>query len=172
MCLCGCEHGEQGDTIDKEEKLKAFLICPVRGHEMDELEALVAELEKTHDVHWPHRDTDQSGGTGLRICWDNYNAIADAEHVFVVWNGESKGSHFDLGIAFALGKTIEPVKWEDKKLWYGNLEPTESKSFNNMINKWSDLGPLQSNIVTVTADGHTFVEQLETVQKTVQILID
>lgn len=167
MCLCGCEHGEKPTGDCGDGKKKVFLICPVRGHEMSELESLVAELEKEYEVHWPHRDTDQSGDTGLRICWDNYSAIKEADHIFVVWNGESMGSHFDLGMSFALGKTIEPIKWDDG-LWYGNLEPTESKSFNNMINKWSELGPLQSLNLIKTASGGTIIEE----QNIVQVVID
>ena len=154
MCLCGCENG--GKEV-KKKKEKAFLICPVRGHEMSELEELVAALDEQYDLHWPHRDTNQSGDTGLTICWDNYNAIKDADIVLMVWNGESYGSHFDLGVAFALGKIISPVKLVDGQIWWDTLERTSGKSFNNMINMWSKVGPLQGHKVIKSAGGYSCV---------------
>jgi hypothetical protein len=36
--------------------------------------------------------------------------VADEVHVF--WDAESFGSHFDLGMAYALGKRIVPVSCE------------------------------------------------------------
>jgi len=125
MCLCGCEQGDRATAVEeRDSKEKVFLICPVRGHEKNELQGLVDKLSKQFQVHWPHRDTDQSGATGLRICWDNYNAIKEADKVIVVWNGESLGSHFDLGMAFALGKYIQPVMIENQVMKFGKLEAT------------------------------------------------
>lgn len=109
--------------------MNIFLICPVRGHEMQETEAIVEHYEKNgNSVHWPPRDTDQNDETGLRICRDNAKAIANADVVAVVWDGKSQGCLFDLGIAFALQKRIIPISLP---------ELTDVKSFQNMISAWS-----------------------------------
>ena len=110
--------------------MKAFLICPVRGHDPSETEAIVRELEsKGWDVHWPHRDTDQNDDIGLRICMDNCTAILAADRVFLVYDPDSKGSHFDMGMAFALHKPITVLRAP---------EPTPYKSFQNVVRAWED----------------------------------
>lgn len=93
--------------------MKAFLISPVRGKDQayqKEIRAQVEKLEsEDYQVHWPYRDTRQDT-TELAICTQNFEAIKAAEVVFIIWDGNSKGCIFDLGSAFALGKTILPVK--------------------------------------------------------------
>jgi nucleoside 2-deoxyribosyltransferase len=111
--------------------MKTFLICPVRGHEQGETESIVEKLESNGwRVHWPPRDTNQNDPTGFRICQDNRRAIADADAVHFIWNGESQGCLFDLGIAFALNKKIIPISMPAY---------TDSKSFQNMVREWSGL---------------------------------
>jgi hypothetical protein len=107
----------------------SFLICPVRGVDPQVSQGHVAQLEADgYRVHWPHRDTDQDDLAGLRICRDNMMAIAAADVVHVIWDGKSQGCLFDLGIAFALGKSIIPL----------SLPPeSEGKSFQNMIRAWA-----------------------------------
>lgn len=108
---------------------KTFLICPVTGHDSDETRAIVADLESQGwAVHWPPRDTDQQDGTGVRICTDNLAAIRSADCVHVVWDGKSQGCLFDLGMAFALGKSVIPLSLP---------EQTEGKSFQNMVWDWA-----------------------------------
>lgn len=90
---------------------KTFLICPVRGHSSDETHPVVKKLESEGwTVHWPPRDTDQDDPTGFEICTTNCRAIFESEIVHVVWDVDSKGSHFDLGIAFALKKPIRIIE--------------------------------------------------------------
>lgn len=114
--------------------MKAFLICPVRGHSMAETEAVVEALEAEHwTVHWPPRDTDQTDATGLRICSDNRAAIADAYKVFIIWNGESQGCLFDMGMAFALHKPIVIISIP--------TPPAEGKGFSRMLAEWAERGP-------------------------------
>lgn len=109
--------------------MKSFLICPVRGKDPETYRAIVAALEaRGYAVHWPPRDTDQNDNTGLRICGDNRAAIEAADIVHIVWDGQSQGCLFDLGMAFALGKDIEPIDLPP---------PTEGKSFQNMIHAWA-----------------------------------
>ena len=106
----------------------SFLICPVRGKDPASYAAIVAGLERDgYTVHWPPRDTNQDDSTGLRICRDNAAAIRAADVVHVVWDGQSQGCLFDLGIAFALGKAIIPIDLPD---------PSPQKSFQNMIRAW------------------------------------
>lgn len=109
--------------------MKSFLICPVRGLDPQAHAAIVARLESDgFTVHWPPRDTDQDDPTGLRICRDNAKAIADADVVHVIWDGQSQGCLFDLGVAFALGKAVSPISLP---------APTEGKSFQNMVQAWA-----------------------------------
>ena len=109
--------------------VKAFLICPVRN-DPNAGRQYTEELEsRGWTVHWPARDTNQDDHIGLRICQDNRTAIRDADVVFVVWDGESQGSLFDLGIAFALDKEVRVL----------SLPSTEpgTKSFQAMIREWA-----------------------------------
>lgn len=107
---------------------KAFLICPVRGHDPEETKEIVHDLE-SHGwmIHWPHRDTNQDDPTGFQICSENREAITVADRVFVCWDGKSTGSLFDLGMTFALQKPITVL-----------LAPTatDGKSFQNMMRDW------------------------------------
>ena len=109
--------------------MKAFLICPVRGHSPEETEEIVGRLEaKGWDLHWPHRDTDQNDPVGLRLCENNRAAISEAKRVFIVWDGKSTGSLFDLGMAFALHKPLTVI---------AAPEATDGKSFQNMMKAWA-----------------------------------
>ena len=111
---------------------KAFLICPVRNHSPDETASVVGDLEDSGwTVHWPHRDTNQDDDVGLDICNQNRVAIAAADMVFITWDGESTGSLFDLGMAFALGKPLSVIS--------APVE-TSHKSFQNMMRAWAARG--------------------------------
>jgi hypothetical protein len=114
-------------------KYDAFLICPVRNAteiEKGYLNYLIEHKEgEGLTIYYPTRDTDQNDHYGLRICADNKLAMMNSEEVWVYWNKESKGSLFDLGMAFAF----------DKKVWIINpesLELSEVKSFDNMLSEW------------------------------------
>lgn len=109
--------------------MKVFMICPVRGHSSDETEAWCKKLEADgHQVHWPPRDTEQNDlHGGINICLANRAAIEQADMVAVVWDPSSSGSHFDLGMAFALRKPI---------LLLDVPPPTEGKSFVNVLYEW------------------------------------
>lgn len=52
----------------------------------------------------------------------------DADIVHVVWDGQSQGCLFDLGVAFALGKALRPIELP---------AATEGKSFQNMMRAWA-----------------------------------
>lgn len=108
--------------------MKAFLICPVRGHEPSETAEVVQRLaQEGWDVYWPPRDTDQTDNIGLQICEENKAAIEAADRVFITWDGKSTGSLFDLGMAFALHKPLTVI----------DVPPaTVNKSFQNMMRAW------------------------------------
>lgn len=111
--------------------MKSFLICPVRGVDQDKTRHIVENLEKDgYDVHWPPRDTDQNDNIGLRICKDNKQAIIDADVVHMIWDGNSQGCLFDLGMAFALNKKIIPLSLPGK---------SNEKSFQNMVQAYSEI---------------------------------
>jgi len=109
--------------------MKAFVVCPVRGIDPETTRGYVEKLEaEGWDVHWPPRDTDQDDPIGLAICHRNRDAIRAADQVFVVWDGKSTGSLFDLGMAFALGKPLAVLDAPP---------PTDHKSFQNMMRAWA-----------------------------------
>lgn len=113
------------------------MICPVRGmtgEERRRAEAHVAALEADgHTVHYPPRDVDQTDdGCGLAICEAHRQAMAGADEVHVMWNPESKGSHFDLGMAFMLARSrIGGLRFRV----IGDLAATSHKSYGNVLAK-------------------------------------
>lgn len=112
--------------------MKIFLICPVRDadakHSRSEMVYVKSLENEGHDVHWPPRDTDQMAD-GISICRQNMEAIRNADEIHIFYNSKSQGVHFDMGMAFALGKKIVVVKNEP----YG-----EGKSFPRMLDEWID----------------------------------
>lgn len=123
-------HNEK--TGEKSMNKKVFIICTVRGASeeyVQKLEEYVAELEsKGVEVHLPHRDTNQKA-TGYEICTENMNAIAVANEVHIFYNSKSQGTHFDMGVAFAMGKRIVVVESEK----YG-----PGKSYPRMLDEWAE----------------------------------
>ena len=109
---------------------KAFVICTVRGASDEyrtKLETYVSQLEKSGvKVHLPHRDTNQDA-RGYDICKQNAMAIKNADEVHIFYNKESQGTHFDMGVSFALGKKIIVVENES----YG-----AGKSYPKMLHEW------------------------------------
>ena len=109
---------------------KIFIICSVRNATdmyRHQLEGYAKLLEKNGCiVHLPHRDTDQNG-TGLQICTENANAILDADEVHIFYDSRSQGTHFDMGVTFALRKKIVIVE---------NEFVEEGKNFPRMLTEW------------------------------------
>jgi nucleoside 2-deoxyribosyltransferase len=114
-----------------------YLICPVRNVSKkfkEGLEAQVKFLEaEGHTVYYPARDTNQDDPIGLRICRDNRKAIEEADVIYIAWDGKSKGSLLDLGMAFALRKPLRIItEYMPPK--------TPSKSIQNMMYAWEEEG--------------------------------
>jgi nucleoside 2-deoxyribosyltransferase len=114
---------------------KIYLIMPVRAS--TEAARILAEqhlklMESIgHDVHFPPRDAPQSDETGRAICETHLAAMRACDEVHVLWDAESKGSHFDLGMAYAMGKSVVPVGriHEDppgKSYWKAVIAPPDA----------------------------------------------
>ncbi|MBW3544056.1 MAG: nucleoside 2-deoxyribosyltransferase [Bacteroidetes bacterium] len=91
------------------------------------MEEYVARLEQEgHQVHLPHRDTDQSG-RGYQINLANMEAIKKADEVHIFYSPLSQGTHFDMGVSFALGKKIRIVE---------SVPIPEGKSYQGLLAEW------------------------------------
>jgi hypothetical protein len=112
---------------------KVFVICPVRNAPEPFkrfMKIYVEDLEeKGHQVHWPFRDTDQLDPHGLQICLTNCDAIIEADEVHIWFDPESKGSHFDRGMLFAMLR----LGMEKKVILINTVYSTEHKSFENVF---------------------------------------
>ena len=93
--------------------MNVYIICPVRNTTPEQAEAARAHAMKLREagaeVHFPVDDVCQDDPTGAEICRTHLCAMLAANEVHVFWDVESKGSHFDLGMAWALGRRIVPV---------------------------------------------------------------
>ena len=112
-------------------KRKVYLICTVRNCSEEvqkRLEKYVSNLEAKHYiVHFPPRDVEQDQ-TGFGICNAHRSAMADCDEVHFWWDKESKGSHFDFGMAFML-EHFKPVVY----VMAEEIEETSFKSYGNVI---------------------------------------
>ncbi len=125
---------ESRQSTSVPKPMETFLICPVRGVGAEFSRKYAEKLEEVGwKVYWPPRDTDQIDGTGFRICADNRAAMKERPYVHVVYDPKSQGSHFDLGMAFAMGKPIIPMNLS------ATAEP-EGKSFPKMMREWARNG--------------------------------
>lgn len=110
--------------------MRAFLICSVRGADEATLRAqekYVASLEaRGYEVHYPPRDTNQNV-SGSEITCQNYWAMKNADEVHVFYNPDSQGTHFDLGMAFAMAKKIVVAH---------NVPYGPGKSYARMLDEW------------------------------------
>lgn len=119
------------------QEQKVYIVCPVRDAAPEitqEIQEYVDGLEKEGlDVHFPPRDVEQEDPTGgYRICSEHLAAMIDCNEVHIFWDKDSKGSHFDVGMAFALNKKMKLVKAFHKD--------GEGKSYHKAIQKIEELG--------------------------------
>lgn len=114
--------------------MKIFLICSVRGAPPEVLQnqwLYVCALESWgHRVHYPPRDTNQTA-SGLEICRQNADAISEADEVHIFYRPDSQGTHFDMGVTFALGKRIKVAN---------SIEYGTGKSYARMLDEWENAG--------------------------------
>ena len=153
-------------------KKKSFLICPVRDANNKQLvfiDRIVKHLENSGwEVHWPYRDTEQVDPTGgLHICQDNMDAIGEADTVHVIWTGSSRGSMFDFGMAFSMGKRIVPLAMPS--LPNGkSLESVLWRYYQEQVGEAEEAEPWMQEVLTLTDEDeelrvwdHTLMEGLE-----------
>ncbi|MCL5239489.1 MAG: nucleoside 2-deoxyribosyltransferase [Candidatus Marsarchaeota archaeon] len=92
---------------------RAYICCPVRDADKEQvafLKGLALGMRFGEmNVHYPAENTDQIDDRGIDICRQNGYAIKEADMVFLVYDPTSKGTRFDLGIAFALDKPLTLV---------------------------------------------------------------
>lgn len=112
--------------------MKVFIICAVRGateEYITKLEKYVSDLEASGvDVYAPHRDTEQ-WRLGIEICRQNMSAIKGSDEIHIFYSSKSQGTHFDMGVAFALNKKVVIVE---------NEQLTKGKSFQRMLVEWAE----------------------------------
>lgn len=122
--------------------MKIHLICPVRNvteEQQKEIDDYCAQLEQNgHIVHNPKYAVDQDDPTGFFICEGHYESMKDADRVDIFWDVNSKGSHFDLGMAFALRKNIKVVKLY--------TPDNEGKSYAKVMYKMEKISQLEDKI--------------------------
>ncbi len=103
------------------------MISPVRNLDLETKEKIEEYVRGQewlgNQVYWPLRDTNQKKEE-VEICKSNRKAIRKADEVHVWFDEESKGSLFDLGMAFAYHKKIVLVN---------KMKPTKKKSFRNFL---------------------------------------
>ena len=93
--------------------MKVYLVCPVRN--CDETQQLindkyVKELESQgHQVHYPPRDVNQNCPTGVNIVNAHRDTMKSCDEVHIIWDKDSKGSHFDFGMAVGFNKPIKAI---------------------------------------------------------------
>lgn len=106
--------------------MNIYIICAVRNSTPDRVAKIRGYVERAradgHKVHFPPDDVRQDDPTGNAICEAHLQAMKAADEVHVFWDVESKGSHFDLGMAYALGVKLIPVVAEhpdgpEKSYW-------------------------------------------------------
>ena len=113
--------------------MKVFIICTIRDATQEYLSKLTEYVQNLENkgiiVYAPHRDTNQMA-LGYEICQQNMKGIVEADEVHIFYNPKSQGTHFDMGMAFALNKNIVIVE---------NEPLTEGKSFQRMLTEWCTI---------------------------------
>ncbi len=116
--------------------MNIYIICPVRRQKEFQgicIEKYVDELEKQgHTVFYPKRDAPQESETAYEIIESEFKAVQDCDEVHVFWDVESGGSHFDLGMAYALNKTI--------RMMHLFVPDVEGKSYIKVIEQYNKKG--------------------------------
>ena len=95
--------------------MKIYIICPVRNQTEEQVSTIMLHATRLrvffgHTVHVPMLDAPQEDETGYYICCVHCRAMEEADRVDVFWDESSLGSHFDLGMAFALRKKLNLVE--------------------------------------------------------------
>ena len=112
-----------------------YLIHPIENltkKEKDFLDDYVLELEAHGNrVHYPIRDVGQNQD-GFKICLEHRKAIKEVKEVHIYWTKKSRGSLFDFGMAFSIGKKIVLIN-------KNQVKRTKNKSYENLLLDLHDL---------------------------------
>jgi hypothetical protein len=129
--------------------MKVHIICPVTNVtlvQQQEIDVYVGILQaQGHTVHNPRYAVNQNDPTGYEICKGHLTAMRQADEVHVFWDSTSKGSHFDLGMAFVLGKTVRVVK-----LYHPDIE---GKSYVKVMEQMKEKQPMLTKQIPVEDGG-------------------
>jgi hypothetical protein len=116
-------------------KKKVFIIRPVRltNYSIDKaIEGIRNAYSETVEIHDPSIHTDQEANE-YEICSNNSSAIKNADEIWLWYNDQSKGSHFDIGIAFTLNKPIRFINNVNKYRF------CSEKTFVKMIDTYNEI---------------------------------
>lgn len=123
-----------------ENKL-IYLICPVANVTEDEttfLNDYVCRLERAgFNVHYPPRDVNQEDPTGLRIISEHREAMAACSEARAYWNGKSRGSYFDAGMAIMADKELRIING----LLRASFNEKAAAKILRYARKWADATP-------------------------------
>jgi nucleoside 2-deoxyribosyltransferase len=115
--------------------MNIFIICPVRNATQKQIEELKSYKKKLilegHTPFYPAEDNpyELTDEIGIDICVTNREAMIESDEVHIFYDPTSSGSLWDLGMAFALKKTLKIVN---------TIEHTPDKSFSNVILGWAN----------------------------------
>ena len=111
---------------------KIYIIMPIRNATTDEIQECAEYVRKLedegHEVFFPQRDAQQQDETGLKMIMEELETIATADEVHIMWDATSCGSHFNLGVAMALGKNL--------KLIHSFYPDIETQSYEKAMKQW------------------------------------
>ncbi|MBP7708721.1 hypothetical protein KA107_03470 [Candidatus Pacearchaeota archaeon] len=120
-----------------------FLICSIQNANEGDREYLEnyvsTQAAKGIKVYYPAIHTDQLDVEtgGYRICSDNLDAITKANIISIYWTEKSRGSVFDLGIAFHehkhKGKKIKLINREQVEAIVARQKAANTKKSLEMI---------------------------------------
>jgi hypothetical protein len=115
-----------------------FIICPVRiatPEVVARLEAYADMLEDNDvEVHLPHRDTNQCQ-SGLNINRENAMAMFLSNEIHIFYDPNSQGTHFDMGVAFALDQLCGHKK-KIKLVAYSGEDVHKKPGYGAFISDW------------------------------------
>lgn len=95
-------------------------------------------LDSGYKIHVPHLHTVQKDlFGGYAICYENASAIASSSAVHIYYDKQSRGSMFDLGVAYYLNKELVLVN-EDQITFDNN------DFGDNIVRNWNKKGMVKT----------------------------
>ena len=83
-------------------------------------EAINHELTLGKSCYIPGRDTNQTQGDD--ILKQNLEGMKGCREAHVIWDGQSMGTLFDMGMAYGLGIPIKPIILAQNRSWVNFFE--------------------------------------------------